>query len=240
MKIFYTGLESSGKSLMLSREAEKALQRNIQWLKRTTKEGRRYPRTMAFNMPMSEEFKTRVTNYGINYIEWRDFDEIEHLREADIFIDEVLKIFPARGTEPLPPHQIDFLTQGAKSGIFIYGSSQDFSQVHKQLRLLANKVYVCRKLVGSARPMLSRPLVKDIWGVCIRRGVKPESFKGDNATMESKFMPMPFLIKKRDTSRYDTLYKIPRSTLPDLKLRKQRQYAVDEFGKIIYEKVVFK
>jgi len=235
MKIVYTGLESSGKSLMLSKMALKLLKRNKMWFKVT-----KVPSTMAFNQPMSDTFIKEIEDAGLKYLEWRDFHEIEKLTDADIFIDELLKIFPQRGSDPLPSEQIDFLTQGAKSGIHIIGSSQDFSQVHKQFRLLTNKVYTVRKLFGTPRPMKRRPRVNLIFGLCIRRSVDPQSFKGENATMEKKGIPIPFLIREKDTRRFNTLYKIPRTNLPDKKLRKQRIYAEDEDGTVIMEKMIFK
>jgi len=241
MKIVYTGLESSGKSLMLSRMAEKMRKRNTQWLRRRKKlKLESVPRTMAFNQPMSEQFKKLILDSGLQYKEFRSFHEIEYDTETDFFIDELLKFFPSRGTDPLPYHVMEWLTQGAKSGNHIYASSQDFSQVHKQFRLLTNKVYIVRKIIGSHRPIKSMPPVGSVWGLCVRSQVKPSSFKGDNATMETQFVPIPFLISKTDTKRYDTLYKVPQATLPDLKLRQQRVYAQDKEGKIIYDKIQFK
>ena len=240
MKIVYSGLESSGKSLQISRIAGKTLKRNKLWHKILTKLGKPCPRVMAFNQPMSQNFIDEIEKAGMKYIEWRDFNEIEYLTDSDRFIDELLKIFPSRGSDPLPPHQMDFLTQGAKSGIHIYSTSQDFSQVHKQFRLLTNKVYIVKKIMGSPRPMKSRPPVNFIWGICTRTSVKPDSFKGENAEMIQNFIPIPFMVRVKDIKRYDTLYKVPRATLPDLKLRKQRLYAIDDKGEIVYEKYRFK
>lgn len=216
MKRVYTGIESSGKSLWLSRDAEAVLQRNIRWLKKVG-----IPRTMAFNSPMSDEFKKRIIDNGINYLEFKNFDDIGHLEEADIFIDELLKFFAANGSSSLSNEQLHFITQGAKSGIHVYAASQDFSQVHKQFRLLVNEVHVVTKIIGSRRPMKTAPKVKRIWGIGVKRQVKPTSFKGDNATMEAEGIPWPFLILKKDCDRFDTSYKIPLTTLPVKKLRKQ-------------------
>lgn len=241
MKLVYTGLESSGKSLMLSKQAEKIRARNAAWLRKRIKLGLEpNPRTMAFNQPMSAEFKQKILDSGLGYKEFQSFHEVEYDRETDFFIDELLKFFPSRGTDPLPYHIMEWLTQGAKSGNNIYASSQDFSQVHKQFRLLTNKVYVVRKHIGSPRPIISMPPVLTIWGICSRQSMKPSSFKGDNATMESSFIPIPFWIKKTDAMRYDTLYKVPAARLPDVKLRMQRIYAEDEQGDLIYEKETFK
>lgn len=234
MKVVFTGIESSGKSLQLSIQADIILRRNIKWFRVTG-----IPRTMAFNQPMSSSFKAEIESHGIKYLEFRDLTEILKLQDADIFIDELIKFFPASGSNPLSREQLDFLTQGAKSGIHIFAASQDFSQVHKQFRLLVNRVYVVSKLIGSPRPMRSAPAVKRIWGICFKREVAPSSFKGDSATMESSWIPWPFMIWKRDTDRFDTTYKIPVTKLPPKVVRKQKFVGFGEDGEIEYEKVMW-
>lgn len=225
MKVIYTGIESSGKSLLLSRQAEKVRRRNIGWYKVTG-----LKRTMAFNSPMSPEFIKLIESSNINYLQFKNLDEILYLEEADIFIDEVIKFFPASGSNSLSNEQLHFITQGAKSGIHLWGASQDFSQVHKQFRLLVNEVYVITKIIGSARPMKTAPPVKYIWGICTKRKVNPLSFKGDSATMDQIEGGLSiFLIKKEDVQRFDTSYKIPISKLPTKKLRRQEEYC-DEDG----------
>jgi len=225
MKIVYTGIESSGKSLLLSRQAEKVRQRNIKWFKITG-----LKRTMAFNSPMSPEFIKSIEENNINYLYFKNLDDILYLEEADIFIDELIKFFPASGSNSLSNEQLHFITQGAKSGIHLWGASQDFSQVHKQFRLLVNEVYVIKKIVGSRRPMKTAPPVKSIWGICTKRKVAPSSFKGDSATMDEIEGGLSlFFITRKDVERFDTSYKIPISKLPVKKLRKQEEYC-DEDG----------
>jgi len=225
MKVIYTGIESSGKSLLLSRQAEKVRRRNVGWFKITG-----LKRTMAFNSPMSKEFIKLIQDSNINYLEFKNLDEIIYLEEADIFIDEVIKFFPASGSNSLSNEQLHFITQGAKSGIHLWGASQDFSQVHKQFRLLVNEVYVITKIIGSNRPMKTAPPVKYIWGICTKRKVNPLSFKGDSATMDQIEGGLSiFFIRKEDVLRFDTSYKIPISKLPTKKLRRQEEYC-DEDG----------
>jgi len=225
MKVIYTGIESSGKSLLLSRQAEKVRKRNIGWYKVTG-----LKRTMAFNSPMSPDFIKLIESSNINYLQFKNLDEILYLEEADIFIDEVIKFFPASGSNSLSNEQLHFITQGAKSGIHLWGASQDFSQVHKQFRLLVNEVYVITKIIGSARPMKTAPPVKYIWGICTKRKVNPLSFKGDSATMDQIEGGLSiFLIHREDVNRFDTSYKIPISKLPTKKLRRQEEYC-DEDG----------
>jgi hypothetical protein len=224
MKEVWTGIESSGKSLQLSRKAEQIRVRNKKWFSKVG-----IKRTMAFNSPMSESFKQLIIDSNINYLEWKNFDDIGYLEEADIFIDELIKVFPANGSSGLSNEQLHFITQGAKSGINVYGASQDFSQVHKQFRLLVNEVHIVKKIIGSRRPMKTAPKVNTIWGICFIRDVLPSSFKGDSVSMETVGMPSFFFIQRTDTERFDTSYKIPLSTLPRKKLRKQVEFC-DEDG----------
>jgi len=229
MKKVYTGIESSGKSLQLSINAKKILKRNIKWLEIT-----RVPRTMAFNTPMSQDFINEIRSSGIKYMEFKDLIDILHLEEVDIFIDELIKFFPASGSTSLSREQLNFITQGAKAGVHLIGASQDFSQVHKQFRLLVNEVYIVTKIIGSRRPMKTAPPVKMIWGLCMLRSVAPSSFKGDNATMESKSMfPSFFLIEKEDTERFDTSYKVPLTKLPLKVKRKQEIIGYADDGKTV-------
>jgi len=224
MKQVWTGIESSGKSLQLSKRAEEVLLRNIAWLKATG-----IPRTMAFNSPMSPAFIRRIEKAGIKYLFYKNLDEILHLTETDVFMDELIKFFPASGSTSLSNEQLHFITQGAKSGVNLYAASQDLSQVHKQLRLLVNEVYVVSKIIGSRRPMKTAPPVKRIWGICFMREVLPQSFKGDSVSMETVGFPHLFLIRRVDTDRFDTSYKIPLSSLPVKRLRKQVEVC-DEDG----------
>lgn len=229
MKIVYTGLESSGKSLKLSRVAESVRVRNSRWYKVT-----KLRRTMAFNSPMSEAFKKQIEKSNINYLQFKNLDDILYLEECDIFIDELIKFFPASQSS-LSTEQLHFITQGAKSGINVYASSQDFSQVHKQFRLLTNRVFVITKVMGSKRPMKTSPPVRFIWGLCFLREVSPSSFKGDSVTMESSGMPSFFFIEKVDTQRFDTSFKIPLTTLPVKKIRKQVEVCdEDGFSRVRY------
>jgi len=235
MKRVYTGIESSGKSLQLSINAAEVLRRNKKWLAITG-----VPRTMCFNQPMAPAFIKEIKDAGIGYMEFRDLLDIIQLDNCDIFIDEIIKYFPASGSNPLTREQLDFLTQGAKNGVHIWGASQDFSQVHKQFRLLVNEVYVVSKLIGSRRPMKTAPPVKRIWGLCMMRAVKPMSFKGDSATMENiSNIPHFFLIHREDTDRFDTTYKIPVTKLPTKVVRRQDIVGYDENGEVAYEKTVW-
>jgi len=220
MKVIYTGIESSGKSLLLSRQAEKVRRRNIGWFKVTG-----LKRTMAFNSPMAPEFIKLIEDSNINYIQFKNLDEIIYLEEADIFIDELIKLFTASGSTSLSEQQLNFITQGAKSGIHIYASSQDFSQVHKQFRLLVNQVFVVTKLFGSERPMQTAPPVKRVWGVIAiwqldaRSAAKAgnqEEMKVNSGVFLGR-LPKLTLLKRKDTLNFQTQTRVKLSDPPPLR-----------------------
>lgn len=196
---------------------------------------------MAFMAPMSKEFIQKIENAGLKYLKFDNLIDILGLSEVDIFIGELIKLFPANGTSSLSREQLDFITQGAKDGVHMYCGSQDFSQVHKQFRLLVNQVFVVTKIIGSRRPIKSAPAVKRVWGICMVRSVSPSSFKGDSATMESIGLPSFTWIKLEDCLRFDTSYKVPLTQLPDQFVRKQEIYGKNPAtGEIEYHKTVWR
>lgn len=233
MKKVFTGKESQGKNYILASEAYDHILRNKRWLKRTG-----YPSTMAFDKSSgSEKMKQLVQEAGLIYKEYENLTDILPLEEADIYMGEILKFFPARGSEPLSPEQIDFLTQGAKSGVFMYCASQDFSQVHKSFRLLVNEVYQVHKVIGSRRPIKRQPHSKYIWGLIIARKVDPESFQGDDATMDVSLFTLPklYFINRKIVNLFKTNIKVPITEHPPLIMRRQPIYHMAKDNKIIKE-----
>lgn len=232
MKKGWVGKESAGKSLLMAVHALKVQNRNIKWVKRRQKLGlESIPRTMAFDTPMSEWFIKRGEKYGIKYLFYRDLNDIMPLTQIDIFINEINKFFPQRGAEPLTSHQAEFLSQAAKQGVDIYFCGQDFSQTHKQFRFLVNEMTHVVKICGSIRPIASAPPVNWIWGVVLHWSLNPDSFKGDNFTMDS-LSPIPsfYWINKTDTQLYDTLHKVRGTKPPPLKMVEQDIEYLDEDG----------
>jgi len=235
MKLGFTGLESAGKSQLMAVHAVEILDRNIKWKEKREKLKLPYvQRTMAFDSPMSEAFIKKCEDNGIKYIHFYDFNDILPLSEMDIFINEINKFFPARGSESLTREQAEFLSQGAKDGIDIYFCSQDFSQTHKQFRFLVNAIYLVVKMIGSERGCKSAPPVKYIWGIVLYWEIDPRTFKGDNMTMDRESIwPSFYLINKEDTELYDTHYKVRGAKLPPIKMVEQDYMYLDGQGEIV-------
>jgi hypothetical protein len=210
-KTIYSGLESSGKSLRLAMEADRLLYRNSSWFKKSG-----IMRPIASNLYFSESFEAMAKLLGIKIIYWKDLSELVLLENCDVIMDEVGNYFDARGWSELNLDVRVWLTQGAKCGVDIYGSAQDFAQVDKAFRRLTNNLYHIRKMLGSPRPAPTRPAVKRIWGVCYVRSLDPQGYDEDKFKTNS-LIPSFFFIKKKYCEIFNTSQKILRSVPPPLK-----------------------
>jgi len=139
------------------------------------------------------------------------------MENCDVIIDEVGNYFDSRMWADLSLDVRKWLTQGSKCGIEIYGSAQDFAQVDKSFRRLVNALYDIRKLFGSRRPAATKPPVKRIWGLCLARELDPQGYDEDKKAFNGSFIPIPFLIRRKDCEIFDTKQKIGRSEYPALR-----------------------
>jgi len=138
MKIIYSGLESSGKSYKLAQIASEIAYRNHAWFLKTG-----VVRPIASNLQFSQKFTDFcVHELGIPILYWENLDDLIELTHVDIFVDEVGNYFDARLWADLSLDVRRWLTQGAKSGIELYGAAQDFAQVDKAFRRLVNHLFI--------------------------------------------------------------------------------------------------
>jgi len=213
MKTIYSGLESSGKSLRLAKVVADLVYRNSKW-----REESGIARPIISNLKFSADFEEWAKEMGVPITYWKNLDELIEYRDADIIIDEVGTYFDARLWADLSLDVRRWLTQGAKTGIEIYGSAQDFAQVDLAFRRLVNHLYHITKLFGSGRPSPTKPPVKRIWGVCSMRELNPREYKEDKKSFDkTSVFPTFFLIERRYCEIFDTTQKIDRSTPPPYK-----------------------
>jgi len=207
MKIIYSGLESSGKSLKLASVVSDIVLRNAKWYKKTG-----IARPIISNLFFSKNFETYAKDLGIPIIYWSNLDELIKYENADIIIDEVGTYFDSRLWTDLSLDVRRWLTQGAKSGIEIYGTAQDFAQVDLAFRRLVNHLFHITKLFGSRRPSATTPPIKRIWGVCSIRELNPREYKEDKKSFDStQIIPSFFMIQRIHCEMFDTTQKIIRS-----------------------------
>lgn len=212
MKVIYSGLESSGKSLMLARKAEALLYRNAKWHEKSG-----VARPIYSNMAFSANFLERAEIAGIPIRHWENLEEVVGLNGIDLIIDEIGTYFDARTWTDLSLTTRRWIQQAAKLGVEIYGAAQDFAQVDISFRRLVNELWYIKKLIGSRRPSNTRPPVKTIWGVCMLRELDPRDYReADNEFKSAAFLPSFFLIRRHDCEIFDTTQLIKKGRLPPL------------------------
>lgn len=208
MKIIYSGLESSGKSLKLAMVCEELVLRNSNWNKITGNS-----RPIISNMKFSDEFKAWAESKNVDIREWSNLDELIAFCEADIVCDEVGNYFDSRGWAELGLDVRRWLSQGAKTGIEFYGGAQDFAQVDKAFRRLVQPgdLYHITKIIGSRRPAATKPPVRRIWGLCMIRSLDPSGYDEDKKKFEGGGFPHFFAIRRRACEIFDTQQRIVKS-----------------------------
>lgn len=212
MKVIYSGLESSGKSLYLAKEAERILYRNAKWLKHSG-----ITRPIRSNMEFSLWFKTKAEELRIPLFIWENLEDIVGQADCDIIIDEIGTYFDSRTWTDLTLPTRRWIAQASKLGVEMYGAAQDFAQVDISFRRLVNELWYIKKLIGSPRPSNTRPPVKNIWGLCMMRDLDPRNYsETDNEFKTASPIPKFFFIKRHDCEIFDTRQMIKKSTMQPL------------------------
>jgi hypothetical protein len=163
MKIVYTGLESSGKTLLLAKESISLIKRNRRWKKKYG-----FIRKVVSNLKFSDEFYEKNKEF-IDY--WEDMRDVIGLTGCDIIWDEISSDFSALKKEPMSKKINRWLRQGAKQGVHIYATAQEFHDIHLDFRRRVQECLNVVKVIGSARSGKNLPPVNKIWGFCFVREI---------------------------------------------------------------------
>jgi len=211
-KKIYVGLESGGKSLMMTRESYDNLYRNARWEKITG-----LKRPIIGNIAWSPKFLDLAQKLGVEVRKWQHVAELPSLTECDLYIDELATYFDSRTFADLPLDVRLWLAQSSKMGVQIVGAAQDFGQIDKSFRRLCNKVYLVQKIMGSRRPMKTAPKVRFAWGIFNIYEIDPRTFAGDQTEMKTlSFFPSWFMLRKKDIEFFDTQKRVSMSDPPPL------------------------
>lgn len=235
MIVGYCGLQSAGKSQLIAVRFRDELISANRALKQRRKLG--LPdvyRTFATDSPFSDDFIEKIEASGHKYLFFRDLSDILSLTSCVVGINEITKFFPANGSKPLSPEQIEFLSQAAKQGNDLFFAAQDYSQTHKQFRIHVNEIYLISKQFGNPRPAPYLPPIKKIWGMATVWAIVLEGTKADLAVLEREgYFPRLYFYNKEDISLFNTSYKVAGTQkLTKFKVQQPVQY-VDNEGKIV-------
>ncbi len=195
MKVIYTGLESSGKTLLMARKAKQLVIRNKKWYKKYG-----FKRQIKTNLIFSDQFKKENEGY-LDF--FTDANEVIGSTGCDILWDEISSDFSALKREPLPRNVNRWLRQGAKQGVHIYATAQEFHDVHLDFRRRVIECFNVNKVFGSRRVGLNLPPVRTIWGLCFIFGIKIHPYNELQPEKRS-FLPSFLLIERSLTKIFDT------------------------------------
>jgi len=208
----FCGNTGQGKSLELARTGAYLLARNAK-LEKTLGVHRKVVSRLKFS-PHVEKRYSRYIAY------WSDMMELPNFKGCDILWDEISTDLDATNWENIPHAVKMWFRQHEKEGIEIFATAQDFKDVYNGVRRLTSHLYHMRKLFGSGRPHPTKPPIKRVWGVILKREVSREDYSKE--ILEAKTVSWDwFLIRKKDVSLYDTLQKIIVGALPPLQHRKR-------------------
>jgi len=216
-KTVWIGLESSGKSVMMFRRMVEIIDRNAKYVQK----GGTKPRIVATNSRPTQKLLEYASEKGIEVRYVHDLDDIVKLRGADIFIDELSVYFDARKYADLPLYVRRWVSQAAKVGVHIYGTTQNWQQVDISFRRLTDTVIKCKKIMGSSRPHPTIPSNGKSWALF---GISSYENKIDDSTGETKLKSDGFLtgygitrLNKRDKYFFDTNAEIEEGSPPPLR-----------------------
>lgn len=224
----YTGLPGSGKSLLLADQALWLFNQNKNWFKKANRLHKKgiilyrddqgnpippFPRKVFSNIKFAPHIEEKWGDY-IAY--WVDPEELVKVRDADVIWDEVATHLDSTRWADLPLEIKRWLQQHRKYGCNIYGNTQEFLMIDISMRRLTAEVHELHKMFGSRDPSPTRPPVKKIWGLIIKRRVDPLSYD-DEGNRKYLGWPSFVAIKKRYVSAFDTRQEIPMGQYPPLK-----------------------
>jgi len=202
-KRIYTGLESSGKSLMLSAHLVRNVKRNAAWKTRLG-----IDRPIVTTLPVSDSFITYAKSVGVRIEAIHEVSEFPRLRGCDFYIDEIGTYFPKDMYEwkDVPQSVKRWLPQSEKLGVHIYGTAQDYGQVNKDFRRLVKALYEVKQAFGPKRPGENLPNNKQlIFGLLVIHKLDARRFDGDQFDMKTiGWFPKLKFYNHWATDRYDT------------------------------------
>jgi len=211
-KVVYMGLEGSGKTLLMSCDAYELVYRNANWFKKTG-----VVRPIVSNIKFTESFTDFAREKGVPIRYWKDIEELVHMTECDLFIDEIGAYFDSRTFDSLPLNVRLWLAQADKLGVHIIGGAQDWSQIDVSYRRLVKKLYDVKKVIGTRRPSASRPGAKKPWAAILKYKVAPVAGAESTELKTLSMLPHFHFFWGKHFRRFDTNARVEDSAAPPLK-----------------------
>jgi len=228
MKTVFVGKEGSGKTLLMGRETERLIYRNVHFFKKTG-----VMRPIVSNIAYSAKLVDFARSKGVPMYSWQHIEELERMTECDLFIDEVGAYFDSRTFDSLPLSTRLWLAQAQKLGVHIFAGAQDWAQIDVSFRRLVNQLFAVDKIIGSRRPSKSLPGSKHPWAIAVMWQLEPASDSDSTESKSMQMFPTPLFFSRKDAERFDTNARVRESAPPPLK-KIVRVCAEDGYKRVRY------
>jgi len=158
---------------------------------------------------------------------WRDLEDIYHVKNGIIAMDEAHVYMNSRKWDALPDEMQVRLQQHRKDALHIWGTAQSERRLDTVYRELVQRWYVCKKLAGSGEddPLPAGEVRKEryVWGIIWVREMDADDM--DNKLVAKRnglielFSGGQFLwISKYNVSAYTTQQKVEQSERPPIRV----------------------
>lgn len=223
-RIYLTyGKKGSGKSLAQAKEA-------FDLKKEYTKMEKKYPKLPKRILLSNQKFSNEMEKHlAPNLYYWQNFAQLKYcprkncwrgkekhpVHDADIQHDEISKDFPAGGWQDTPRWVKVMFSHLRKRGNRYFANCQKYEDIDISFRRQIDHVYISRKVFGSREKMATRPPVKHLWGLIIKKELDPDFIehepdpkkRAEDAVIRE--IAEWFFIRKKYVKAYDTQAELP-------------------------------
>jgi hypothetical protein len=232
-KIVYTGLEGSGKSLLMARQLHWNIYRNHYWQRKT-----KIPRPIYYNLAVGDKIIKLAEKLEVPLIYWSNLWDLTTMTECDLYIDELATYFDSRSYADLPLEVRLWLAQAEKLGVEIVGATQDYFMIDKSYRRLVKQLHETKKIAGSMRPKKSAPQIKRHWAwffVWELDALSAGDAESQQQIKQNGIFSFPTLkrLTKSDITNFHTNVRVQLSKPPPLK-KVTRQCPEDGYTRVRY------
>jgi len=233
MILILSGLDGQGKTFLNARKAIELLYRNRKWFNKTG-----VVRPVMLNLKLSAAVEAEFGLFPNGFIGyWENPLELVELRNCDVIWEEMATHLDATQWQYMPSTFKRWVQQHRHYGLEIYGNTQDLKSIDISVRRMVSGLYVVKKIAGSRSPAATKPPVKHIWGVGLKREVDADSLEKEKTQYKYTGWEL-FFIDRQGCEIYDTLNETKAGEYP--KLRHSVRYCEDEScpihhrGKVIH------
>jgi hypothetical protein len=112
-----------------------------------------------YGLPCHLNYRVYFDNYNENVSRWHNLDEVYHLQNGIIGIDEGQKLFDARRWASLPLSFAEKIASHRHHHLDIYTTTQDLLHIDLRVRSNIHELYSCRSVFRWPKDDRNKPII---------------------------------------------------------------------------------